>query len=353
MRLLKIALLLAAAAAGLWTGGVAATHTISWQDGYFFNAKMPYQPSTLCVEGDTDIATAIWIKDLINSPQGWAPVGYSLVWPSSNLGQGAEMGVRVTGYGGIPATGVGAVALALTATEPSAGTFLSVYPTGILRPNTSNLNLAAGQTMASFVTSKVGDDGGIVVYNEVGTVHVIIDVFGWFDKEGNYHPLPPVRILDTRGAAPVCDVTVTFDHLGSTWWAAQVMFQEIEKVDRGGPAYAVHKFVVQVNVDQWPKYSAWSKQLIINHEFGHVVGPLADHDNNDDCSLLMSYCWITNVPSQAEILAVRSMYGLGLAAWIETAKTDIWRGVVTGAATAIGAALMFGLGGLVWKRLRK
>ena len=116
--------------------------------------------------------------------------------------QGA-LDLQVTGRGGVPATGVSAVAVNVTVTEPAAGGFLTTWPTGILPPLASNLNFAPGQTVANLVVVKVGSEGKISLYNGGGGVHVIADVAGWFGPEGEttgarYHPLAPARVLDTR-----------------------------------------------------------------------------------------------------------------------------------------------------------
>ena len=51
----------------------------------------------------------------------------------------------MTGRGGLPATGVGAVVLNVTATGPTAQGYLTVYPTGGTRPTASNLNFMPGE----------------------------------------------------------------------------------------------------------------------------------------------------------------------------------------------------------------
>lgn len=110
---------------------------------------------------------------------------------------------RVTGVGGVPATGVSAVVLNMTATQPTAETFLTVFPSGSARPVASNLNVLAGQTRPNLVVAKVGADGKVSVYNNAGAVHVIFDVVGWYGADGvaaraRFNPLPPSRVLDTR-----------------------------------------------------------------------------------------------------------------------------------------------------------
>ena len=120
------------------------------------------------------------------------------------LPQGS-LDLQVTGRGGLPATGVSAVAVNVTVTEPAAGGFLTTWPTGAVLPLTSSLNFAPSQTVANLAVVKVGEDGRISFFNGGGGVHVIADVAGWFGPEGEntgarYHPLAPARVLDTRAA---------------------------------------------------------------------------------------------------------------------------------------------------------
>ena len=70
--------------------------------------------------------------------------------------------------------------LNVTVTQPSVGGYVTVYPSGTTRPNASNLNFAAGQTIPNLVIAKVGTDGNVAIYNDSGTTHVIADVAGWF-----------------------------------------------------------------------------------------------------------------------------------------------------------------------------
>jgi len=100
------------------------------------------------------------------------------------LGSATSVNVTVTGRGGVPATGVGAVVLNVTATGPTASSFLSVWPAGEARPNASNLNVVAGQTVPNLVIAKVGANGQVSVYNHSGSTHLVVDVAGWFPQAG-------------------------------------------------------------------------------------------------------------------------------------------------------------------------
>ena len=101
--------------------------------------------------------------------------------PAVPLGSAAPLTLQVTGRGGVPASGVTAVVLNLTATAPTAGSFLTTFRPGGPVPSTSNLNFVAGATIANLVVAKLGPDGQVAIANNSGTVHVIADVGGWFD----------------------------------------------------------------------------------------------------------------------------------------------------------------------------
>ncbi|MDQ4069361.1 MAG: hypothetical protein M3203_07815, partial [Actinomycetota bacterium] len=101
--------------------------------------------------------------------------------PAAAVGPGGTVELQVTGRGGVPASGVSAVVLNVTATQPSTTSFLTVFPTGQTRPGASNLNVVANQTATNVVVAKVGTGGKVSLYNALGTVHVVADVAGWYD----------------------------------------------------------------------------------------------------------------------------------------------------------------------------
>ena len=128
---------------------------------------------------------------------------------SAPVGQGRAIDVQVAGTLNIPSTGVAAVVLNVTATNPTAASFLTVYPTGTPRPLASNLNFVAGQTVPNRVIVKVGAGGAVSIFNNVGSVDVVADAGGWFSDGtaasagGLFVGVTPARILDTRTAAAV------------------------------------------------------------------------------------------------------------------------------------------------------
>ena len=107
------------------------------------------------------------------------------------LGPGETRTLAVTGAGGVPSSGVGAVALNVTATNPSQSSYLTVWPTGQPQPYTSNLNSVAAKTVPNMVTVGVGAGGQISIFNFAGTVDVIVDVMGFFSGDTPTGPLVP------------------------------------------------------------------------------------------------------------------------------------------------------------------
>jgi hypothetical protein len=103
-------------------------------------------------------------------------VGYSGTKP----GDGAVVRVQIAGNAGIPASGVSAVVVNLTATEADAAGFVTAWAAATERPFTSSLNLdRQGQTRPNQAIVPVGSDGGILLYTLHGT-HLIVDAFGYF-----------------------------------------------------------------------------------------------------------------------------------------------------------------------------
>jgi streptogramin lyase len=119
------------------------------------------------------------------------------------LGSGQTFGAQITGLGGVPAGGVSAVVMNVTAVDPTGAGFLTLWPSGTDRPEISNLNFVPGRTVPNLVTVGVGPDGKVNVFNATGSTHVLFDVVGYYaDRFGSsgalFQSLPPARLFDTR-----------------------------------------------------------------------------------------------------------------------------------------------------------
>ncbi|MFK7919831.1 MAG: sortase [Ilumatobacter sp.] len=133
---------------------------------------------------------------------------------NSSSKPGADSTVRVDltgliGSGGLDADAT-AASINLTAAAVSARGYLTAYPFGEEIPETSSLNVVAGQNRAIGAMVKLGRDSsnrlGFNVFVKSGA-HVIVDVSGFITGEsatrssgGLFVPLDPVRLLDTRSS---------------------------------------------------------------------------------------------------------------------------------------------------------
>ena len=155
--------------------------------------------------------------DVLADVSGWLPVGggFSAVGPDrvfdtragfspdairtvpkAQVGGSTVLKVKVTDLPGlVPATGVGAVSLNVTATNGVAAGFVTVYPCGT-RPDASSLNIDVGLTVANAVITPVSADGEICLYSSQA-VDLLADVNGWFTPDG-FTAAGPARVFDTR-----------------------------------------------------------------------------------------------------------------------------------------------------------
>jgi len=133
------------------------------------------------------------------------------------LGPGATRTVPITGVTGLPGgvdpipTDATAVVLNTTAVGDNSFSLLTLFPNGTGRPQASNLNFAAHTASANLVAVTLGQSGAsdsqreVSIFNALGTVNVVADVEGYFepqpssDTTGEFHPIAPFRVCDTRG----------------------------------------------------------------------------------------------------------------------------------------------------------
>ena len=104
--------------------------------------------------------------------------------------------MSVAGSNGIPASGVAAVAINVTATGSTGAGHVTVFAGGATRPTVSNLNFVAGQTVANQVFATVGAGGRINLYTSA-KVQLIVDITGYFPT-GGFHAITPTRVYDSR-----------------------------------------------------------------------------------------------------------------------------------------------------------
>ena len=99
---------------------------------------------------------------------------------AKKLGAGETLDVAVAGVGAIP-TNATAVAVNITIDEDATlKSFLTIWPAGQVRPNASANNAEPGLVAANSAIFELGTDGKLSVFNQLGSVNVILDVTGYF-----------------------------------------------------------------------------------------------------------------------------------------------------------------------------
>jgi hypothetical protein len=109
--------------------------------------------------------------------------------------------VQVTGRCNVP-VGARAAALVITATDPVAPGFISVWPAATPRPLISNLNYEPGNILANSAVVQLPASGAVDVYTHA-PVDVVIDVTAVFvaapsASAGRFVPVDAQRLIDTR-----------------------------------------------------------------------------------------------------------------------------------------------------------
>lgn len=92
---------------------------------------------------------------------------------------GSTMTLQVAGRGGVPSTGALAVTMNVTVTEPVAAGFVTIFPCDAGRPEASNLNFSAGETVPNLATVKLSAAGTVCLFSQ-STTHLVADVSGYF-----------------------------------------------------------------------------------------------------------------------------------------------------------------------------
>ncbi|MEV7328022.1 hypothetical protein [Micromonospora sp. NPDC093244] len=106
------------------------------------------------------------------------------------------------GIGGIPASGVSALMVDVTAINPTANTFLTIYP-DLTTASASAMNASIGEVMTNSAVVKPGTNGKLAVHNAGGNVHIRVDLVGYFTTAtgstgSGFVPLNHTRVVDSR-----------------------------------------------------------------------------------------------------------------------------------------------------------
>lgn len=136
-------------------------------------------------------------------------------------GTGGTTGVRgaksvttfnAIGVGGVPSSGVSALMVDVTAIQPTANTFLSIYP-DLTTVSASAMNASIGEVMTNSAVVKPGTNGKLAVSNAGGNVHIRVDLVGYFTSAtgstgSGFVPVDAIRVVDSRSGLGIAAGTM-------------------------------------------------------------------------------------------------------------------------------------------------
>ncbi len=203
--------------------GIRASAASTWRAGQYRSAPALYTPLTA--------------RRVVDTRTG-------LGGSTAALGPNSS---RVVTIPGLPSTAT-AVTLSVTASGATGGTYLIVHPDGTPLPTSSLLSTSPGRTVAAPITVGLGPSARLRIYNRLSTVHVTVDVQGYYSSSGGagFTGLSPRRVLDTRTGtgAPRAQVpargSVTFAVPGLPSTARSVVLDVAGANARGATAVTAH-----------------------------------------------------------------------------------------------------------------
>jgi hypothetical protein len=139
------------------------------------------------------------------------------------LGAGDKLKVPVLGAAGVPASGVSAVALSVTARCPTARGAIDVWPTNTPATGGRSVELRPHRTTQGTVVVAPGDGGAVTVANHAGLTAVAIAVVGYYTsdttKGSGLVPVAPTRVYGAATTLPVGQ-TISVDASGVPGWSS-------------------------------------------------------------------------------------------------------------------------------------
>ncbi|MDX6265471.1 MAG: large repetitive protein, partial [Frankiales bacterium] len=125
-------------------------------------------------------------------------------------------GARLVTIPGLPSTAV-AVALNVTAVQPSNTATLEVFNSALTTPRTGNVHMKVGQSANNLVIARLGSGNRLKIRTTLGSTDVVVELAGWYDASapGLFRPLLPQRLFGPlRMGATAKDTRVTGDSPG-------------------------------------------------------------------------------------------------------------------------------------------
>ena len=144
--------------------------------------------------------TPVRVLDTRQPPRG-NTIGVATPGP---IGPAQTLDVKVAGVFGIPANATSVAVNVTIDDDATLKSFLTVWPKGGARPLASTNNAEPGFISPVSALMKVGTDGMLSVFNQQGSVNVIIDVTGYFIAD-------PLSNTTTTTSTTTSSTTTTTD----------------------------------------------------------------------------------------------------------------------------------------------
>jgi hypothetical protein len=212
--------------------------------------------------------TAAGPKRVFDTRPGQSPQALRSV-SKAKIQAGTSIEVQFTDLAGlVPANGVSSVSLNVTATNPGASGFVTVYSCGA-RELVSSLNFVAGQTVANAVIAQVSPSGTVCFYSSA-TTDLVVDINGWMKAGSSFTATSATRVLDTRaGESPNAIRNVAKGKIGGAY------VLEVKVTDLPGLVPATGVGAVSLNLTATnPEgsgfitvYSCGTRELVSNLNF--------------------------------------------------------------------------------------
>jgi hypothetical protein len=126
---------------------------------------------------DAQVFVAMSPLRVLDTRPQFGPIGVPVGKP---LGPGQVLNLRFKGPGKpLPAEAVAAVLNVTIDQDATKKSFMTVWPEGESRPNASVNNAEPGFIAANSMIAKLGNNGGVNIYNDEGFVNLAIDLVGY------------------------------------------------------------------------------------------------------------------------------------------------------------------------------
>jgi hypothetical protein len=134
----------------------------------------------VCIYTDAPIQLLVDVNGYVPAGSKASPVNPFRAYDSRPSGvrpAGSVTEVKVASRGGVP-TGSRTVILNVTVADAQAPGYVTPFPCGQSRPDASNLNFTASQTIPNMVVAKVGSADKVCLYTSA-PIQLLVDINGY------------------------------------------------------------------------------------------------------------------------------------------------------------------------------